>query len=540
MYKWYLPTLSEMIALGDPGQHTTHCSPEQRQLRSEREWSGAIAALNTLLQAIVDGNTTTHCNETASTQQGVVLSGALPVLDRPELIQHFFSWTFTPEPLNPSAWIPPQLLPASDVDTPVLPPAVSRLLLVPDDPLHSEQFCLALTPNWSLAMALGEAPDGTWGFWFSFVPDVVWGAWQALRSRLVLTSPQSLRELDTVVGQYPVVEPDYRTITHFSRSMIAALPDPVLEPDRSRHPSTKVKFQSIPTSSVASGFVKSPLRATVHKTEPHAFPDVMTVAQTWRDTPTTVAESLHTAKATVNDAELLRAIAHEVRTPLTTIRTLTRLLLKRTDLHPDVLKRLKSIDRECTEQIDRFNLIFRAVEWETTPSKQPMAAPSAISLSQLFQQSIPRWQQQASQHDLTLEAVLPQKLPLVLADSTMLDQMLAGLIDRITHTLPPGSHIQVRVKLAGHQLKLQFLSFPPVNSPNQTHYEVQFPASPPLQSLGDLLMFQPETGSLSLNLAATKNLFQMLGGKLIVRQRPHQAEELTIFLPLETHKSSEE
>jgi signal transduction histidine kinase len=46
-------------------------------------------------------------------------------------------------------------------------------------------------------------------------------------------------------------------------------------------------------------------------------------------------------------------------------------------------------------------------------------------------------------------------------------------------------------------------------------------------------MFQPETGSLSLNLAVTKNLFQVLGGKLIVRHRPQQGEELTIFLPLE-------
>ena len=45
-------------------------------------------------------------------------------------------------------------------------------------------------------------------------------------------------------------------------------------------------------------------------------------------------------------------------------------------------------------------------------------------------------------------------------------------------------------------------------------------------------MFQPETGSLSLNLEVTKNMFQALGGKLTVRQRPRQGEELTIFLPL--------
>jgi len=54
----------------------------------------------------------------------------------------------------------------------------------------------------------------------------------------------------------------------------------------------------------------------------------------------------------------------------------------------------------------------------------------------------------------------------------------------------------------------------------------------PFKSLGQLLTFQPATGCLSLNLDATKNIFQALGGKLTVRQRQEQGKELTIFLPL--------
>jgi hypothetical protein len=58
--------------------------------------------------------------------------------------------------------------------------------------------------------------------------------------------------------------------------------------------------------------------------------------------------------------------------------------------------------------------------------------------------------------------------------------------------------------------------------------------TPPIRkALGQLLMFQPETGTISLNLAATKHLFQAIGGKLIVRQRQDNGEVLTIFLPLE-------
>jgi len=90
------------------------------------------------------------------------------------------------------------------------------------------------------------------------------------------------------------------------------------------------------------------------------------------------------------DVELLQAFAHEVRTPLTTIRTLTRLLLKRRDLATDVSKRLEIIDHECTEQIDRMELLFRAAELETSTIKHTSTHLTVMSLAQVLQHSIPR------------------------------------------------------------------------------------------------------------------------------------------------------
>jgi K+-sensing histidine kinase KdpD len=119
--------------------------------------------------------------------------------------------------------------------------------------------------------------------------------------------------------------------------------------------------------------------------------------------------------------------------------------------------------------------------------------------------------------------------------TTMLDQALTGLIDRITHRLPPGSHIQVQVTPAGQQLKLQFVSQPQPCPEGKARLGF----APAVRSLGQLLIFQPETGNLSLNMAVTKNLFQALGGKLIVREHPQEGEVLTIFLPMETRKTEE-
>jgi signal transduction histidine kinase len=472
-------------------------SRAQQQLRVEAQWIGAIAALTQMLQT--QSLQTNH--QISNQNAGLLISGPVPVLDPTLFQQPLSTWTFT---ATATGTIPKRLEAADAHCCPVASPT-TPLPLLPDDPQVAEQFCLVLTSEFSLVVAMGEGQDGQPTFYFSFDPHVIEQVWRSLEVRLLLTSPYSLKALGDLYEQFAPVTPHYRTVTQFSRWMLAQMPDletiPVTE-DRMRE-----SFRSVMQASESSA---------------HAA-------------DLSAAEELTTKPLT--DTELLQAIAHEVRTPLTTIRTMTRLLLRRKDLSPDVLKRLEIIDQECTEQIDRFTLIFRAVELQTSHANAQNFAQgyfAPISLSEVFQSNIPRWQQQAAQHGHTLEVVLPSKLPMVLTDPTMLDQALTGLIDRIIHTQPAGSQIQLRVSLAGHQLKLQIepLSETATNSNSETTAKCGF--SPAVQSLGELLMFQPETGNLSLNMTVTKSLFQAMGGKLIVRQRPQQGEELTVFLPLET------
>jgi signal transduction histidine kinase len=224
------------------------------------------------------------------------------------------------------------------------------------------------------------------------------------------------------------------------------------------------------------------------------------------------------------DVELLQALTHEIRTPLTTIRTMTRLLLRQPDLSPRVLKRLSAIDRECTEQIDRMELIFSAVELATTQPSQAVDL-TTMSIGELLEKSLPQWQQQAERRNLDLAVDIPHQLPAVVSNPTILDRVLTGLVENFTRNLPSGSRIQVEVTPVGDRLKLQLQS-------HQEPDEQPHTAPSKRHSIGQLLTFQPETGNLSLNLNVTKNLFQLLGGKLIVRQSPQQGEVLTIFLPL--------
>ena len=536
MYKWYLPTLSEILTLSHPvpgsAQNPNHLatqtqptlnepsltqptlkapnwrpvfqSPVQQRLRAEREWSGAVAALNQLLQQGIESQPPTFSDRPEREPvQALLLSGPFPVLQQADWMEEIATWVFTAGSAGEILQVLPPAEPAA------MPwKAVPTLPLHTDDPLAAEQFCLALTPEFSLVMTLGETATGAPAFLFSFDPEVVWQVWRSLQARVQLTASHLVVAVDRLVKQFTPVTPDYRTVSEFSRLLLANLPEPA---ELNERPST-----SETVTFTASTAPKQP--------DPQTHPE--------DDLP-----PFRTA-----DTELLQALAHEVRTPLSTIRTLTRLLLKRKDLSPDVLKRLEIIDRECTEQIDRFSLIFRAVELQTSESKSALMPLAPISLAQMIQQNINRWQQQASQYSHTLDILLPQKLPMVATDPVMLDQALTGLIDRITHRLPPGSHIQVQVTPAGNQLKLQLLSQPEQNwnSPNgskETRAKIGF--APMVRSIGQLLMLQPETGNLSLSMAVTKNLFQALGGKLIVREHPQEGEVLTIFLPLAAKRPEE-
>jgi signal transduction histidine kinase len=226
----------------------------------------------------------------------------------------------------------------------------------------------------------------------------------------------------------------------------------------------------------------------------------------------------------IREVELIRAITHEVKTPLTTIRTLVHSLLRRKDTPTAIESRLQQIAMECSDQIDRFNLIFEAAQLAAYP-----VLLEQIQLKDVLLQSIDRWQEQSQRRQIAIDIDMPTGLPAIISNSHLLQQVLNGLVDRLTRSLPSGSHILIQVSAAGEHLKLQFQS--------QFEDGVLAGESPLLRAVGQWLMLQPETGTLSLSLPITKTLFQAIGGKFTVRLHPtsteYDGEILTIFLPID-------
>ncbi len=520
--KWLLPSLSDVLAQSTQsqpndaialqvGQRSVTSRKAKELMRSQREWTSAIASLEQLLLQIVSQP---DLGSDPSSLQGLVLAGPVPILSHPDLVGRFQTGIFTTEALQGWSWMPFQLLPAQQGQSQGTVNSTYELPLFPADPLAAEQFCLVFTYSFSLVMVCGEDQMGIPAFRFSFDPEDVQQAWASLYPRMVMASPHQFSHLERLIQEFAPQPPDYRIVMEFGRLLLKNLPElPQVE-----------KNETIVVNSTNS-------TSPVSKPQPHdtlGDRNWQRLMKQEQRNGTKVSNS----NETHSDVELLQALTHEIRTPLTTIRTLTKLLLKRRDLPPEVMRRLEIIDHECTEQINRMELIFRAVELETAAVKEAPVNLTSMSLTQVFQQSIPRWQKQAQRRNITLDVILPQNLPTVVSNPAMLDQVLTGLVENFTRSLPAGGRIQVEVTPAGDQLKLQFQSQPdPENSGNSNYLGNS--TCPTLKSIGQLLMFQPETGCLTLNLNVTKHLFQALGGKLIVRQRPQAGEVMTIFLPLE-------
>ena len=227
----------------------------------------------------------------------------------------------------------------------------------------------------------------------------------------------------------------------------------------------------------------------------------------------------------INEAKLLKAISHEVRTPLTTIKTIISSTLRKYEIDGSIKNRLLQIENECNSQIDRFGLIFNAAELvsnEVSSSNQL----AKINLDDIFNKLAPVWTKQLGRRGISLKIDIPSRLPPILSDSAKLELMLRGLVDKNTRGLQWGSTLILELQLAGQKLKLQ-LKVQKLDINEQT-----ISKSENGSDIGPVLNWNPQTGSLQLSQSATQKLIASLGGHFTQRRDTG----LTVFFPISDSK----
>jgi len=441
---------------------------------ARRLWWGGLEVLQDLLE---------FQNGTAS---GVWLAAPLPALYAPDLLQRFQGWVWAPEALDVlsaaerSTLLPPDRL--KDRETP-FPSATSsnhfqRLPLRESD--SHDPLLIVITSQLQVALAL-HGEEGQRQLLMRSEPDILGQALTLVEQRLRLDAPAQADGLQQAVHQLGPLQSSSDLATRFW---------PLL-------------------SERLAGMAPTVMLQTAQPTKSPPSP------------PEAGSERVD------EDAELslLEAITHEVRTPLATIRTLIRSLLRRSDLPQQVLGRLHQIDTECSEQIDRFGLIFQAAELQRQPDSS--SALARTDLGAMLNLLAPGWEQQLQRRGLHLELNLENELPPVLSDPGRLEPMLGGLMDRCSRSLPAGSSLELTLQPAGARLKLQILT----RTPDQLSNAVEEHDNLSQERLGPVLSWNTSTGGLQLSQTATRRLLERLGGRLTQRRD----RGLTVFFPIADH-----
>ncbi len=381
------------------------------------------------------------------------------------------------------------------------------IALKSEDPVAEEQFLWILTPVFGAVAVQGRHPHtGQTGILVSFESEAIQQTWASLRLRIL--DPGLLASWERVIQSFPPQDPHHRVVAHYSTLLLLA-----------SRPAAAAAAQLPHGISIQPAL---PEQASVHddsvrrwpldsSSRPRSNQSVDQAVETQANTPSDSAQDPSSQSG--SEVELLRALVHEINTPLSAILTRVRLALKQPDLAPRVQEHLQKIEQECLEQIERFKLFFQATE--TDPQRLQLEPTALVTI---LKEKLPRWQEQVRRRGSRLEIEIPTDLPNVVSDPQRLDTILSGMIDRVARISPPGSEIRIRVVSAGEQVKLQL----------QVMGQTEGSAS---KAIGQILVLQPETGAISLSIPVTQTLFRALGGHFTVRHRAQQGDVFTIYLP---------
>ncbi len=404
--------------------------------------------------------------------RGLWLSSPLPALYEPRLLNHLQGWVWAPEELESLQGSQVGLLPPSRIQS-INEQKTSRVETYKRLPLLKEDghdpLLLIITPEVQVALAL-EGKPGHRHLLMRSDPETFGDLLRMLDQRLKQEVHEHAKELHQALAELGQLK---------SNDSLEKLFWPLLS-ERLARMAPSLTLQPLPDKKVIP---------------------------------------MQTSQLT-SELSLLEALTHEVRTPLATIRTLIRSLTRRKDIPDLVMSRLKQIDAECTEQIDRFGLIFNAAELQRQPPETSQFA--STDLGNMLEMLHPAWNEQLERRGVQLFLDITPDLPQVLSDPERLEPMLGGLIDRSSRSLAPGGILRLQLRPAGQRLKLQILSktakvLGNQKSENQANSD-----------LGPVLSWNPSTGSLQLSQAATQRLLASLGGRLTRRRD----SGLTVFFPI--------
>ncbi|MCB0636409.1 MAG: hypothetical protein KDC54_07310 [Lewinella sp.] len=225
-------------------------------------------------------------------------------------------------------------------------------------------------------------------------------------------------------------------------------------------------------------------------------------------------------------ADFITTVTHELRTPITSIKALARILQDNRQLPEDRQEEFLGIIVSESERIGR--LINQVLDLEKIQRQEDSQAMSPINFREIVADVVHKLAQLMEEHQLAYEQVLPSQPVPVLGNPDRLTQVVVNLLSNAIKFCPPKDGlIQVRLMTLQGQARLTITDNGPGIPPAQQRIIFdQF------TQVSDSQRGKPEGSGLGLYI--TQQIVRQHQGEITLESQSGQGASFTIILPLIT------
>jgi signal transduction histidine kinase len=240
-------------------------------------------------------------------------------------------------------------------------------------------------------------------------------------------------------------------------------------------------------------------------------------------------------------SDFVSGVSHEMRTPLTTVKTLTSVLRRGKVTDAEREEFLDTIAAECDRQID---LVLNLLDLSRIEAGTFNIALAPIDVKDVIGSAviIASHSARARNHELLTE--LPERLPPVLADYKILRRVLCGLVENAIKYTPDGGRITLSASAdAGHVRIAVSDTGRGILEDDLPHiFEKFYRGRAPVESgPGDSTDYPgevTEAPGVGLGLYLARTIIEEIGGEISVGSSVGRGSTFTIHLPVWDNKEN--
>ena len=237
-------------------------------------------------------------------------------------------------------------------------------------------------------------------------------------------------------------------------------------------------------------------------------------------------------------SDFVSGVSHEMRTPLTTIKTLTSVLMRGNSSEADRVEFLQTIKSECDRQID---LVLNLLDLSRIEAGTFNIAHAPVDVAEVIRSCAETERRNAEARHHRLEIQLPDEPATVLADRSALRRLICGLVQNAIKYTPDGGHIVIGAATSPGEVRINVSDtgggIRPEDTPHifEKFYRGTQTLEPGIDSIdGD------GASGVGLGLYLARTVVEEIGGQISVRSKLSEGSTFTVTLPLWNNKRTPE